>query len=142
MSGSTASWIDCLDNALALSSTFDGAAPLLDQVVLAQFVIDQPGGVYVSLTLPALPAGSPARWVERQCDRVQLRLAFFDVGSLALSGAVGEGNAVVSAEFPHAGRFVLSSPLLNAELRYEHVKGQLYPFDASVFEEPQQWFRV
>lgn len=141
MNESPSNWIECLNNNVALDNTFGGNVPALDNLVLAQLVVDQLGAVYVSLNFPDLPAGSPLRWITRGCDCVQLRLSFYDLAQLSISGGANEGNLEVAASFLPERNFSISNPEFKLELVYGYAKADLYPFDSSVFEEPRGWYR-
>ena len=141
MNETPSNWIECLNNNVALDNMFVGNVPALDSLVLAQLVVDQLGAVYVSLNFPDLPASSPPRWITRGCDSVQLRLSFYDLTQLSISGATNEGNLEVTAVFLPEQHFSISNPEFKLELVYGYVKADMYPFDSRVFEEPRGWYR-
>ncbi|KRB81648.1 Imm50 family immunity protein [Duganella sp. Root198D2] len=134
-------WIEYLDNKAALANPFGGRSPSLDRLHLAQIVIGQAGDFHVSLNFAELPEPSPGRWAENGNDSVQLRLSFFDLNKLSISGAAHEGNLDVAASFGPDGQFKISSNQFNVELRYAYVSAALYPFNSAVFEEPKDWYR-
>lgn len=134
-------WIEYLDNEIALASSFGGRPPSLDRLRLAQIVIGEIADLYVSLNFAGLPEHSPARWVANGKDSVQLRLSFYDLTKLSISGEAHEGNLDVAASFGADGQFAIASPQFNVELIYGHVRADLYPFNSSVFEEPLDWYR-
>ena len=134
-------WMEYLDNNVALNTTFGGEVPALDNLGLAQLVLNQAGAVYIGLNFPDLPAGSPTRWITRGCDSLQLRLSFYDLAQLSIAGGAHEGNLDVTASFRPGSHFSLSNPMFKLELVYGYVKADLYPFDSSIFEEPRDWYR-
>lgn len=141
MNEEPSNWVEYLDNKVALNNTFGGQVPVLDSLLLARLLVDQVGGVYISLNFPALPPGSPARWITQGCDAVQLRLSFYDLTQLSITGGAHEGNLNVAASFRPCRRFSMSNPEFNAELVYGYVKADLYPYDSGIFEEPRDWYR-
>ena len=141
MNEDSSNWIEYLDNKVALHTMFSGTVPALDSLVLAQMVMDQVGGVHISLNFPDLPDRSPARWIAQGCDCVQLRLSFYDLDRLCVAGRAHEGNLDVIASFRRDNHFSISNTVFSVELVYRYVKAYLYPFDSRVFEEPQDWYR-
>jgi hypothetical protein len=139
MNEDLSSWIEHLNNKVALNNMFGGKVPALENLVLAQLVIQQVSAVYISLNFPSLPPGSPNRWITRGCDRVQLRLSFYDLAQISIRGAY-EGNLDVIASFRPDRFFSMSNREFKVELAYGYVKADLYPFDSSIFEEPRDWF--
>jgi hypothetical protein len=134
------SWIEYLSNKAALEGSFNGRVPELGSMVLAQMVLGQCNELYISLTLPALPEGSPARWIAKSYNQLQLRLSFYDLAQLSITGGAHEGNLDVLASFLPGRRFSISNSQFNVEFIYGHAKAGLYPFDSRIFEEPRQWF--
>lgn len=134
-------WIGRLSNSIALENTFGGKQPSLDRLRLAQLVMGEIGDIHISLTFLELPENSPARWVRKGCDRVQLRLSFYDLKKLTVIGGGHEGNLDVSATFGPEGEFKISSSQFNIKLRYGFVTADLYPFNSTIFEEPIAWYR-
>lgn len=138
MSKDPSSWIDYLDNRLALNNIFGGEVPALDKLVLAQFVLDA-GAMYISLNFPSLPSGSPARWIAQGCDSAQLRLSFHSLFEISMTGTWEEAPDVV-ASFHSDKCFSMSNPVFNVRFKYEHVKADLYPYNSDIFEEPRDWY--
>lgn len=97
MSDHPSSWNEYLSNKVALEGAFNGRGPVLGSMVLAHMVLDRCNELYVSLTLPALPEGSSARWLAKSYDQLQLRLSFFDLAQLSIAGGAYEGNLDVLA---------------------------------------------
>lgn len=135
------SWIEYLHNKVALKNTFGANVPALDNLMLARLVIDQPGGVYISLNFPSLPPGSPTRWSTRGCDGVQLRLSFHDLAQLSITGAY-DGNLEVTASFGPERCFSISNPEFEIALIYGYATADMYPYDSRVFEEPARWYHT
>ena len=133
-------WIGYLDNRVALQNTFGGTVPVLDGLMLAQLVIEQTGGMFISLNFPALPEASPARWIAAGCDRLQLRLSFHDLAHLSIKGLECDGNLEVCASFGPGKRFSISHPDFMVEFEYGHVNAGCYPYDSRIFEEPRDWY--
>ena len=141
MNEDKSNWIEHLSNKAALNSSFEGKAPSLNRLRLAQVVMGQTGALHVSLSFFELPAHSPKRWSENGNDCVQLRLSFYDLTKLTIIGGAHEGNLEVSVSFGSENEFRISSSLFNVELTYAYVKADLYPFNSTVFEEPLEWYR-
>jgi hypothetical protein len=135
------SWIEYLNNDVALKNIVDGNVPQLASLLLAQLVIDQAGAVYVSLNFRSLPLSSPSRWSTRGCNCVQLRLSFVDIVQLSIAG-VYEGNLDVDASFRPDRHFSMPNPEFKVELVYGSVTTGLYPFDSRIFEEPRDWYHT
>ena len=141
MNEDRSNWIEHLSNKVALNSSFEGKAPSLDRLRLAQVVMGQTGDLHISLSFLELPAQSPKRWIANGNDCVQLRLSFYDLTKLTIIGVAHEGNLEVSASFGLENEFRISSSQFNIELTYGYVQADLYPFNSAVFEEPLEWYR-
>ncbi|HEY0587218.1 MAG TPA: Imm50 family immunity protein [Pseudoduganella sp.] len=141
MNENLSNWIENLTNKAAIANTFGGRSPSLERLRLTQIVIGQMGDFHISLNFPELPEHSPERWTANGNDSVQLRLSFFDLTKLSISGDAHEGNLDVAAYFGPGAFFTISSTQFNVKLRYGYVKADLYPFNSAVFEEPRDWYR-
>jgi len=134
-------WTNFLHNKKAIIGTFSGGYPQFESVQLAQLIISELGAVHVSFNLPSLPKDSPARWIMKNYDRLQLRFTFSDVIKFSVCGQAIEPGLDVIASFDANGLFRISSEEIQVELRSELVKLDLYPYNSDIFEEPRAWFQ-
>lgn len=132
-------WIDNDRSRLALRNTFGGSVPVLDDLYLAQLVIDGCSNVFISLNFQALPEGSPARWASKGCNSVQLGLSFC-TSDLSLVGAAHEPGLEVRASFSPGRVFSMIGTGFRLELVYDQASADWYPYDSRIFEEPRDWY--
>lgn len=133
-------WPDCLDEPRQILGGFTGSVPALENLTLVQMVLEH-GDLHLSFDFPAMPDGYPARWHEKQYDRLQLRLTLYRVEAIDMHGNIEELDHLSAMLQPNAFTVLRSdkSPLISA--RFYRAGANWHPYHDSAHG-PAMWHTV
>jgi hypothetical protein len=110
---------------------------------LHQLVLDQAGGLAMSLDFGALPSGSPAEWAQRGHDSFELRMRFSDVSDLSVRGTPNLMGRTLSLVLgPGEARLTSSSADFSVSFKFDRATADLHPYNArNALDSQERWYR-